>query len=139
MMSGTTQDGTISATRKAINVPLVGRVAAGRPILTEESIEDTFPLPRQLVGDGTLFLLRVAGDSMINAAITDGDWVIIRQQPEVENGEIVAAMIDGEATIKTFKRTDDHVWLVPQNPGHTPILGDEAIVLGKVVALLRRF
>jgi repressor LexA len=119
-------------------VSLVGRIAAGQPILTEESIQGTFPLPKHLIGGGTLFLLQVSGDSMIDAAIADGDWVIIRQQPVAENGEIVAAMIDGEATIKTFKRSDGHIWLVPQNPLHKPILGDEAIVLGKAVALLRR-
>ncbi len=119
-------------------VPLVGRIAAGGPILAEESIEDIFPLPRQLVGTGTLFLLRVAGDSMINAAIADGDWVVVRQQPVAENGDVIAAMIDGEATVKTFKRSGNHIWLMPHNPAYTPIPGDEAEVLGKVVAVLRR-
>ena len=84
-------------------MPLVGRIAAGGPILAEESVEDVFPLPRQLVGEGTLFLLKVAGDSMINAAIADGDWVVVRQQADAENGDIVAAMIDGEATVKTLQ------------------------------------
>jgi len=97
-----------------------------------------FPLPRQLVGEGTLFLLKVAGDSMINAAIADGDWVVVREQPVAENGEIVAAMLDGEATVKTFKQSDGHVWLIPHNPAYTPILGDEATILGRVVAVLRR-
>jgi repressor LexA len=124
--------------QEAIYVPLVGRIAAGGPILAEQSVEDVFPLPRQLVGDGTLFLLHVAGDSMMNAAITDGDWVVVRQQEDAENGEIVAAMLDGEATVKTFKRSDGHVWLIPHNPAYTPILGDEATILGKVVAVLRR-
>jgi repressor LexA len=85
-------------------VPLIGRIAAGGPILAEQAVEDVFPLPRQLVGDGTLFLLQVVGDSMVDAAICDGDWVVVRQQPVAENGDIVAAMLDGEATVKTFKR-----------------------------------
>ena len=126
------------ASQEAAYVPLVGRIAAGGPILAEEAIEDIFPLPRQIVGEGTLFLLRVVGDSMVNAAIADGDWVVVRQQPVAENGDIVAAMIDGEATVKTFKRSADHVWLMPHNPAYTPIPGDEAEILGKVVAVLRR-
>ena len=124
--------------QEAAYVPLVGRIAAGGPILAEQAIEDVFPLPRQLVGEGTLFLLKVAGDSMINAAIADGDWVVVREQPVAENGEIVAAMLDGEATVKTFKQSDGHVWLIPHNPAYTPILGDEASILGRVVAVLRR-
>jgi repressor LexA len=124
--------------QEAIYVPLVGRIAAGGPILAEQSVEDVFPLPRQLVGDGTLFLLKVAGDSMMNAAITDGDWVVVREQQVAENGEIVAAMLDGEATVKTFKQSDGHTWLIPHNPAYTPILGDEATILGRVVAVLRR-
>jgi len=126
------------ASQEAVYVPLVGRIAAGGPILAEESIEDIFPLPKQLVGDGKLFLLNVVGDSMINAAIADGDWVVVRQQPVAENSDIVAAMIDGEATVKTFKRSNGHVWLMPHNPAYTPIPGDEAEILGRVVAVLRR-
>ncbi|MEU0518988.1 transcriptional repressor LexA [Streptosporangium sp. NPDC006007] len=122
----------------AAYVPLVGRIAAGGPILAEESVEDVFALPKQLVGEGTLFLLQVTGDSMIEAAIADGDWVVVRQQPVADNGDVVAAMIDGEATVKTFKRKDGHVWLVPHNPNYDPIPGDEATVLGKVVAVLRK-
>jgi repressor LexA len=122
----------------ATYVPLLGRIAAGGPILAEEAIEDVFPLPKQIVGEGTLFLLKVAGDSMINAAIADGDWVVVRQQPVAESGDIVAAMIEGEATVKTFKRSDGHVWLMPHNPAYTPIPGDTATILGKVVAVLRR-
>jgi repressor LexA len=124
--------------QEAAYVPLVGRIAAGGPILAEQAVEDVFPLPRQLVGEGTLFLLRVAGDSMINAAIADRDWVVIRQQPDANNGDIVAAMLDGEATVKTFKQSDGHVWLIPHNPAYTPILGDEASILGRVVAVLRK-
>lgn len=119
-------------------VPVVGRIAAGGPILAEQAVEDVFPLPRELVGEGSLFLLRVAGDSMVEAAITDGDWVVVRQQPVADNGEIVAAMIEGEATVKTFKRKDGRVWLLPQNPDYEPIPGEDATVLGKVVAVLRR-
>jgi len=126
------------ASQDAAYVPLIGRIAAGGPILAEEAIEDIFPLPKQLVGSGTLFLLKVVGDSMINAAIADGDWVVVRQQPVADNGDIVAAMIDGEATVKTFKRADDHVWLMPHNPAYTPIPGDNATILGKIVAVLRR-
>jgi repressor LexA len=126
------------ASQEATYVPLVGRIAAGIPVLAEEQVEDILPLPRQLVGEGTLFMLNVTGDSMINAAIADGDWVVVRQQEDAENGEIVAAMIDGDATVKTLKRSDGHVWLMPHNPAYTPILGDDAKILGKVVAVLRR-
>ncbi|WP_166846865.1 transcriptional repressor LexA [Isoptericola sp. BMS4] len=118
-------------------VPLVGRIAAGGPILAEQLVEDVFPLPRQIVGEGELFLLEVAGDSMVDAAICDGDWVVVRRQPVAENGEVVAAMIDGEATVKTFKQADGHVWLMPQNAAYSPIPGDAAQVLGRVVAVLR--
>ena len=126
------------ASQEAAYVPLIGRIAAGGPILAEEAIEDIFPLPRQIVGEGNLFLLKVVGDSMVNAAIADGDWVVVRQQPVAENGDIVAAMLEGEATVKTFKRASDHIWLMPHNPAYAPIPGDDAEILGKVVAVLRR-
>jgi len=119
-------------------VPVIGRIAAGGPILAEQAVEDVFPLPRSVVGEGSLFLLRVVGDSMVDAAICDGDWVVVRQQPVAENGEIVAAMLDGEATVKTLRRRDGHVWLLPQNPAYQPIAGDDATVMGKVTAVLRR-
>jgi repressor LexA len=119
-------------------VPVLGNIAAGGPILAEQAVESVFPLPREIVGEGTLFLLNVRGDSMIEAAITDGDWVVVRQQPVAENGEIVAAMIDGEATVKTLKRQAGHIWLMPANPAYEPIPGDDATVLGRVVAVLRR-
>jgi len=122
----------------AAYVPLVGRIAAGGPILAEERVEDVFALPKQLVGEGTLFLLQVTGDSMIDAAIMDGDWVVVRQQPVAENGDIVAAMIDGEATVKTFKRTRGQVWLMPHNPAYDPIPGNDAAILGKVVTVIRK-
>lgn len=118
-------------------VPLVGRIAAGGPILAEQHVEDVFPLPKQVVGDGELFLLKVVGESMIDAAICDGDWVVVRRQPTAENGEIVAAMLDGEATVKTLKRTDDHIWLLPANESYEPINGDSADIVGKIVAVLR--
>jgi len=119
-------------------IPVVGRIAAGGPILAEQAVEDVFPLPRNVVGEGTLFMLKVVGDSMVDAAICDGDWVVIRQQLAAENGDIVAAMIDGEATVKTFKRRDGHVWLMPHNPNYAPIPGDDATILGRVSAVLRK-
>ncbi|MBD1271590.1 transcriptional repressor LexA [Aeromicrobium tamlense] len=119
-------------------VPMVGRIAAGGPILAEQRVEEVMPLPRSLVGDGTLFLLEVKGDSMVEAAICDGDYVVIRQQQVAENGEIVAAMIDGEATVKTLSRKDGQVWLLPQNAAYEPIDGTDAQIIGKVTAVLRR-
>jgi repressor LexA len=121
-----------------VMVPVVGRIAAGRPILAEQLVEEVFPLPHSLVGDGTLYLLKVQGDSMVEAAIADGDWVVVRQQPTADNGAIVAAMIDGEATVKTFRRRDGHAWLLPHNPAYSPIPADEATILGRVVAVLRK-
>jgi len=119
-------------------VPMVGRIAAGGPILAEERVEEIMPLPKSLVGGGTLFLLEVTGDSMIDAAICNGDYVVIRQQPGAENGEVVAAMIDGEATVKTFQRRNGQVWLLPHNDAYEPIDGTNATILGKVTAVLRR-
>jgi len=119
-------------------VPVLGRIAAGGPILAEEAVEDVFPLPRELVGEGSLFLLKVVGESMVDAAICDGDWVVIRQQNVADNGDIVAAMIDGEATVKTFKRAAGQVWLMPHNPAFDPIPGNEAAILGKVVTVIRK-
>lgn len=119
-------------------VPVLGRIAAGGPILAEEAVEDVFPLPRELVGEGSLFLLKVVGDSMVDVAICDGDWVVVRQQSVADNGDIVAAMIDNEATVKTFKRTRGQVWLMPHNPAFEPIPGNDAAVLGKVVTVIRK-
>ncbi len=118
-------------------VPLVGHIAAGIPITAEQQVEEIFPLPRQLVGKGDLFILKVQGESMIDAAICDGDWVVVRSQNTAENGDIVAAMLDGEATVKTFRQRDGHTWLLPRNTAFEPILADEAVVLGKVVAIMR--
>ena len=123
---------------EASYVPVLGQIAAGVPITAEEVVEDVFPLPRQIVGEGSLFLLKVVGDSMIDAAICDGDWVVVRQQPTADNGDIVAAMLDNEATVKTFKRKDGKVWLLPHNEAFSPIDGDHATILGKVTAVLRR-
>jgi repressor LexA len=133
-----TGDATVNPMPAATYVPMVGRIAAGGPILAEERIEDVYPLPKSLVGDGTLFLLEVVGDSMIDAAICSGDHVVVRQQPTAENGEIVAAMIDGEATVKTFQRKGGKVWLLPHNDAYEPIDGTHATILGKVTAVLRR-
>jgi repressor LexA len=119
-------------------VPLLGTIAAGGPILAEESVEEMLPLPRDLVGRGVLFCLHVKGDSMTDAAICDGDIVVVRQQPTAENGDIVAAMIDGEATVKVYQTRDRRVLLLPRNPAYEPIPGDQAVILGKVVSVLRR-
>ncbi len=139
--SGTSPQSALAAMQSrptAALVPLIGRIAAGGPILAEQSIEDVFPLPRQLVGEGELFLLKVVGDSMVEAAICDGDWVVVRQQSTAENGDIVAAQLDGEATVKTLRRNGAEVWLLPQNTSYHAIDGRHAEILGKVTAVLRR-
>ena len=118
-------------------VPLVGRIAAGGPILADQVVEEMIPLPRQLVGHGELFMLRVSGDSMVDAAICDGDWVVVRRQPTAENGDIVAALLDDEATVKTFRQRNGHTWLLPQNTRYEPIMGDHATIMGKVVSVMR--
>ena len=135
---GPDDTGVRDAYPEPVFVPMLGRIAAGGPILAEERIEDVFALPRQLVGEGTVFMLEVRGDSMVGAAICDGDWVVVRQQPTAVNGDIVAALLDNEATVKTFKRTEDQLWLMPHNPAYDPIDGNHATILGKVVAVLRR-
>jgi repressor LexA len=124
--------------QEAAYVPLIGQIAADGPILADQWVQDVFPLPRQVVGEGTLFLLKMVGDSMINAAIADGDWVVVRQQEHAENGDVIVAGLDGEATVKTFQRSDGHSWLIPRHPAYPPILGDQASILGRVVAVLRR-
>ncbi len=122
---------------RTVNVPLVGRIAAGAPILAEQEVEEVFPLPESLVGSGDVYLLKVVGNSMIDVAICDGDYVVIRAQKNAEKGEIVAAMIDGEATVKTFSKKDGHYWLLPANDNYAPIPADNAEILGKVTAVLR--
>ena len=125
----------------AVAVPLVGRIAAGTPILAEQDITDVMALPRRLTGEGELFMLEVHGDSMIEAAICDGDWVVVRSQPDAANGEIVAAMIEdvdgASATVKVLSRRDGHQWLLPRNSSYPPIDGDHATIMGKVVTVLR--
>ncbi len=130
--------GVDDALPRPVHVPVLGRIAAGGPILAEERVEDVFALPRQLVGEGDLFLLEVRGDSMVEAAICDGDYVVVRRQPVAENGDIVAALLGDEATVKTFKRTPGQVWLLPHNAAYQPIDGNDATILGKVVTVLRR-
>lgn len=120
-----------------VPVPLVRRIAAGGPITAEQSVEDVLALPRQLVGNGKLFMLKVKGDSMIDAAICDGDWVVVREQHTADNGDIVAALLDDEATVKVFRQVDGHTWLMPRNSNYEPIMGDRATVMGKVVSVLR--
>ncbi|GIF19212.1 repressor LexA [Actinoplanes tereljensis] len=121
-----------------IRVPLVGSIAAGTPITADEQVEEELTLPQSLVGHGTLFALRVKGDSMIDAAICDGDLVVVRQQPTAENGDIVAAMIEGEATVKVLRTEGHRIDLVPRNPAYDVIPGHNAVILGKVVSVLRR-
>lgn len=122
----------------SVPVPWVGRIAAGGPVLAEQQVEDVMAIPRRLTGEGELFMLRVTGDSMVDAAICDGDWVVVRRQQSAENGEIVAALLDDEATVKTLKRSGGKQWLLPQNPIYDPIDGDHATIMGIVTAVIRR-
>ena len=135
---GVDETGVGDAMPAATYVPMVGRIAAGGPILADERVEEILPLPKSLVGEGTLFMLEVVGDSMVDAAICNGDYVVVRQEQTAENGEIVAALIDGEATVKTFQRKNGQVWLLPHNQAYEPIDGTHATILGKVTAVLRR-
>jgi len=121
-----------------VPVDLIGEIAAGNFNSAEQVLDDTLTLPKQLVGDGPLFILKVTGDSMIGAAIADGDLVVVREQSDVKNGDIVAARVEGDATVKTFQRTNGHVWLMPHNPAYAPILGDEATIMGRIVTVIRR-
>jgi repressor LexA len=121
-----------------VKVPVLGTIAAGAPILAEEHVEDELTLPSTLVGHGTLFALNIKGDSMIEAAICDGDVVVVRQQDVAENGDIVAAMIECEATVKVYRTRDGRVELVPRNPRYEVIPAEHAVILGKVVCVLRR-
>ncbi len=128
----------MNARPAAAYVPVVGRIAAGGPMLAEETVEAVFPLPVELVGEGTLFLLKVVGDSMMDLGIFDGDWVVVRQAQTADNGDVVAALIDGEATVKTYKRRGGKLWLMPHNPAFDPIDGTDAQILGKVVTVMRK-
>ena len=124
------------------SIPLVGLIRAGEPVLVHEDLEDVMEMPKQLVGEGDLIMLRVRGDSMIDAAVVDGDLVVVRRETDIENGDIVAAMLETpagpEATIKTFRKLNGHVWLMPHNPAYTPIDGDKAEIVGKVVTVVRQ-
>lgn len=125
-------------TTNVTNIPLVGHVAAGCPILAEENTEAILPLPSEFVGDGELFMLRVRGNSMVNAGILNDDYIVVRNQRDAQNGEIVVALIDDEATVKRFYKENGHFRLQPENDYMEPIIVSEVVVLGKVVSLLRR-
>ena len=127
----------IEVSDNVVSIPLVGRIAAGGPILAEQNIENHFTLPRELVGNGDLFILKVSGDSMIDAAICDGDWVVVRQQQTADNGDIVAALLEDSATVKVFKQTNGQTWLLPRNSAYDPIDGTHAVIMGKVVSVIR--
>ncbi|MER0442976.1 transcriptional repressor LexA [Streptomyces sp. Edi4] len=132
-------DGRTAHRPTVARVPLLGRIAAGAPILAEEDVEDVLEVSRSLVGEGDLFAVKVVGDSMIGAAICDGDILTMRRQDSADHGDIVAAMIDGEATVKRLKREDGRVWLMPHNPAYAPIPGDDAVILGKLAAVMRSY
>ena len=123
---------------RAVEVPLVGNVAAGSPILAEENITDTMTLPTDIVGDAPSFMLSVRGDSMIEAGINDGDYVVVKEQPVANNGDIVVALIDDGATVKRFYREKDHIRLQPENSSMDPIITRDCSIAGKVVAVFRR-
>ena len=131
-------DDTNQSIIESHDVPLVGRIAAGAPITAEQHIDDVMRLPERLTGTGNLFMLEVHGDSMVDAAICDGDFVVIREQQNAVNGDIVAALLDDEATVKTFRNDHGHIWLMPHNPAYSPIDGTYAQVMGKVVTVLRK-
>ena len=132
------KDGASQPPKRVVNVPVLGRIAAGQPILAEENIEDVFPLPKDFVREDASFILRVRGDSMIEAGIYEGDYLVVRQQATANNGEIVAAMIGDEATVKRFYRERDHIRLQPENSAMSPIIARDVTVLGKAIALFRR-
>lgn len=134
----TTEGRAVSEMRGVVSLPLVGRVAAGLPILAEQNIEDTFTVPTEIASDSSSFILEVHGNSMINVGIYNGDYIIVREQPSAMNGDIVVAMIDGSATVKTFYKERGRVRLQPENDAMEPIYADNPAILGKVVALMRR-
>jgi repressor LexA len=124
---------------EVVPVPLLGQVTAGEPIIAEQNIEEYFPLPKMMVHQDTVFLLRVRGDSMIDAGILDGDYVIVRQQSSANNGEIVVAMLENEATVKRFYKEKDSIRLQPENPAYEPIISREIKIIGKVIGVFREF
>lgn len=135
---GISQESPVAEMRGVVSLPLVGRVAAGMPILAEQNIEDTFTIPTEIASDSSSFILEVHGNSMINVGIYNGDYIIVREQPSAMNGDIVVAMIDGSATVKTFYKERGRVRLQPENDAMDPIFADNPTILGKVVALMRR-
>lgn len=135
---GISQESPVAEMRGVVSLPLVGRVAAGMPILAEQNIEDTFTIPTEIASDSSSFILEVHGNSMINVGIYNGDYIIVREQPSAMNGDIVVAMIDGSATVKTFYKERGRVRLQPENDAMEPIFADNPTILGKVVALMRR-
>ena len=132
------QESPVAEMRGVVSLPLVGRVAAGMPILAEQNIEDTFTVPTEIASDSSSFILEVHGNSMINVGIYNGDYIIVREQPSAMNGDIVVAIIDGSATVKTFYKERGRVRLQPENDAMEPIFADNPTILGKVVALMRR-
>lgn len=132
------QESPVAEMRGVVSLPLVGRVAAGMPILAEQNIEDTFTVPTEIASDSSSFILEVHGNSMINVGIYNGDYIIVREQPSAMNGDIVVAMIDGSATVKTFYKERGRVRLQPENDAMEPIFADNPTILGKVIALMRR-
>lgn len=139
IISKDAENGQVGGSSGIIRLPLIGHVAAGAPILAEQNIEAMIPLPEALVGDSATFVLRVKGESMIQAGIFDGDFVVVREQPDASNGQIVVALIDDEATVKTFYRESERIRLQPENPTMAPIYADNPKILGRVVALVRSF
>ncbi|MCH9274709.1 transcriptional repressor LexA [Bifidobacterium amazonense] len=135
---GNREAGASASIMQSRDVPLVGRIAAGVPITAEQHVDDVMRLPERLTGTGNLFMLEVHGDSMVDAAICDGDFVVVREQQSAENGDIVAALLGDEATVKTFRNDNGHVWLIPHNPAYSPIDGTHAQIMGRVVTVLRK-
>ena len=125
--------------REVVNVPMVGSVAAGQPILAVENIENYFPIPTEFLPNNQTFLLKVRGESMINAGILDGDYVVAHKTPVAENGDIVVALLEDEATVKRFFREDGHIRLQPENPAFQPIISEQVVILGRVVSLIRNY
>jgi repressor LexA len=121
------------------NVPVLGKITAGAPILAVENIEETFPIPVQYLENSTSFMLKVRGDSMINAGILDGDYILVKQQNTAENGDMVVALIDEEATVKTFYKEKGYFRLQPENPAYEPIIVENLSILGKVIGLFRKY
>lgn len=125
--------------REFVNVPIIGRVAAGEPILATQNIENYFPIPSEFMPNGDVFMLEVKGDSMINVGIFEGDWIVVEKRDSARNGEIVVALVDDSATVKTFYKEDGHIRLQPENDSLAPIIVPDCKILGKVISLYRRF